>query len=141
MLIGASAVILNEQGHVLLVKHTYGRLNWELPGGHGEPGKPADETAVREVREETSLSVRAGRLTGIYYEPEVDMHHFVFACQRQDAREIPQPDRDEIAACGFWPLEAFPRPISDFTLRRIHDALGAQPVTEIARVPPRTWFD
>ena len=104
MLIGASAVILNAQGHVLLVKHTYGRLNWELPGGHGEPGEAAGETALREVREETSLHVRAEHLTGIYYEPEVDMHHFVFSCHRLDEREIPHLIRMKSprAASGRW---------------------------------------
>lgn len=141
MKIGASSVIFNEAGHVLLVHHTYGRLNWELPGGHGEPGEPGDETALREVREETSLHVRAERLCGLYYEPEIDMHHFVFACARVDDSVVPQPDRDEISECGFWPLDALPRPISDFTIRRIHEALAGQPVTAIARVPTRTWFE
>ena len=141
MLIGASAVILNEEGHVLLVHHTYGRLNWELPGGRGEPEEAGEETALREVREETSLHVRAERLSGLYYEPEIDMHHFVFACVRLDDTAIPLPDRDEISECGFWPLEALPRPISDFTIRRIHEALAGQPVTTITRVPTRTWFD
>jgi 8-oxo-dGTP diphosphatase len=139
--IGASAVIFDGEEHALLVHHTYGRLNWELPGGHGEAGESGEETALREVLEETSLHVRAERLTGLYYEPEIDMHHFVFACSRLDDAEIPQPDRDEIAECGYWPLDALPRPISDFTIRRIYEAIAAEPVTAIARVPSRQWFD
>jgi 8-oxo-dGTP diphosphatase len=31
---------------------------WELPGGTVEPGEPPERTAVREVAEETSLTVR-----------------------------------------------------------------------------------
>jgi 8-oxo-dGTP diphosphatase len=46
---GSAAVILNDAGHVLLVKHTYGRLNWELPGGGAEPNESMMATAVREV--------------------------------------------------------------------------------------------
>jgi 8-oxo-dGTP diphosphatase len=141
MLTGASAVIVDERGRVLLVKHTYGRLNWELPGGHTDPGESAAETAQREVREETGLRVRVKRLSGIYYEPEVDMHHFVFSCQRLDNPEVPRPDRNEISECGYWEPDALPRPISDFTIRRINEALSEQPVMAIATVPPRQWFD
>jgi 8-oxo-dGTP diphosphatase len=31
---------------------------WELPGGTVEPGEPPEQTAVREVAEETSLTIR-----------------------------------------------------------------------------------
>jgi NUDIX domain len=44
--IGAAAVIVNDEGGVLLVKQTYGRLNWELPGGAGEAGESPDETVL-----------------------------------------------------------------------------------------------
>lgn len=57
--LGAAAVILNRDGEVLLVKHSYGRLNWELPGGVTEDGESVVQTAVREVREETGLEVSA----------------------------------------------------------------------------------
>jgi 8-oxo-dGTP diphosphatase len=77
---GAAAVIANDAGAVLLVRHSYGRLNWELPGGASEPGESIVETALREVREETGLRAVAERLTGVYYEPELDAHHFVFRC-------------------------------------------------------------
>jgi 8-oxo-dGTP pyrophosphatase MutT (NUDIX family) len=74
--IGAAAVIVNDEGGVPLVKQTYGRLNWELPGGAGEAGESPDETVLREVREETGLDVavsaqprlrRAGRVQGVKY--------------------------------------------------------------------------
>ena len=75
--IGAAAVIVNDEGGVpLLVKQTYGRLNWELPRGAGEAGESPDETVLREVREETGLDVavsaqprlrRAGRVQGVKY--------------------------------------------------------------------------
>lgn len=37
---------------VHLVKHTYGKFNWELPGGVSEKGEPADATVIPEVAEE-----------------------------------------------------------------------------------------
>ena len=137
--IGAAALIVDDGGRVLLVKHTYGRLNWELPGGGAEADESAEETALREVREETGLRVVVERLGGVYYEREVDMHHFVFVCRLEGA-EAPRPDRAEIAECGYWPPDALPRPISDFTVRRIHDALGAARPVSLVAVPPRRWL-
>jgi ADP-ribose pyrophosphatase YjhB (NUDIX family) len=139
--LGAAAVILNDSGHVLLVKHTYGRLNWELPGGNAEDDESIVDTALREVREETGLHVRALHTTGTYYEPASDRHHFVFLCEACDPAAQPQPDAAEISACAFWPITALPRPISDFTIRRITDAVAGcqQPLPHL--IAPRQWLE
>jgi 8-oxo-dGTP diphosphatase len=139
--LGASVVIINDAGHILLVKHTYGRLNWELPGGNAEADESIITTALREVWEETGLHVHTLHTTGIYYEPEDDIHQFVFLCQRDDPAAIPHPDAAEISECAFWPLTALPRPISDFTIRRIRDAVAGcqQPLPTL--IAPRHWLD
>ncbi|MBO5110680.1 MAG: NUDIX domain-containing protein [Clostridia bacterium] len=52
------AVILHRSGNsmkVLLIKNRSG--NWSFPKGHVEKGETEYETALREVKEETSLSV------------------------------------------------------------------------------------
>jgi 8-oxo-dGTP pyrophosphatase MutT (NUDIX family) len=139
--LGAAAFIQNAQGHVLLVKHSYGRLNWELPGGQAEADESIVETALREVREETGLVVQPVRIAGIYYDAEIDMHHFVVLCQLPDTSPAPQPDRDEITACAFWPPTALPRPISDFTIRRIEDALAGWDPPLPFVIGPRRWLE
>ena len=55
--IGAASVILDPGGRVLLVRHNYGRCNWEIPGGLSLPGASPDRTASRELREETGIDV------------------------------------------------------------------------------------
>src|SRR5215469_2715077 len=50
----ASALFLNEQGNVLIVKPTY-RPDWLLPGGSVEDHESPREACIREVREELSL--------------------------------------------------------------------------------------
>ncbi len=140
-LLGAAAVILDDAGRVLLVRHTYGRLNWELPGGVGEPGEFVVETAVREVREETGLEVTAEGLAGVYFDPQTDMHHFVFRCRPLDPAARPVPSPPEISACDYYAPDALPRPISDFTIRRIDDALADSPPVLPAVLPPRTWLE
>ncbi len=132
----AGAVILDEQERVLLVKHSYGPLNWEIPGGAAELDETPAETVLREVREETGLTVTPEHLTGIYYErkgPGFEVLHFAFRCRLENSAATPEPGSPEITQCGYWPLDALPRPISDFTLRRIRDAVegvpGLLPVT------------
>jgi 8-oxo-dGTP diphosphatase len=139
--IGAAAFIVDEAGKVLLVKHTYGRLNWELPGGGAESNESPAETAVREVREETLLVVVARHMTGCYYAPENDSLHFVFWCDRQDPGAVPRPGDAEISECRFWPPESLPRPISDWTIQRIGDAVGGSTFGLPAIIGPRMWLE
>jgi 8-oxo-dGTP pyrophosphatase MutT (NUDIX family) len=35
-LLGAAAVILDFEGRILLVRYSYGKNNWDLPGGKSE---------------------------------------------------------------------------------------------------------
>jgi 8-oxo-dGTP diphosphatase len=141
--IAAAAVISDAARRVLLVKHSYGRLNWEVPGGAAERDETPTQTALREVLEETGLTVTVDRLTGIYYEqhgPGREALHFVFLCRVMDDTARPYAACDEITACSYWAADALPRPISDFTVRRIQDAFAAPgPVLPVA-ISPRQWL-
>jgi 8-oxo-dGTP diphosphatase len=138
--IGAAATIFRDEREVLLVHHTYGPMNWELPGGASELGEPIIDTALRELREETGLAARAERLTGVYYDSDHDAHHFVFLC-RPNGEDEPRPTSSEISECAYWPFDSLPRPISDFTVRRIEDALAESPQRLPVSIPARTWLD
>ena len=136
--IGAAAVITDEQGRILLVHHTYGQFNWEIPGGLGEDDESAEENALRDVREETGLSVAVERLVAVSFERGRDFHHFVFRCRRIDRME-PTPTSPEISAVRWCDRTALPRPISDFTIRRIDDALDGKPAA-VYEIGPRKWL-
>ena len=138
--LGAAAVILDDDQRVLLVKHTYGKLNWELPGGLSEAGESAAATAIREVAEEVGIEVTDLRLAGLYYSEPGDMHHFAFLCSAGPGAK-PRPSSPEISELGFFPRDQLPRPMSDFTIRRIDDGLAGAAVTQITRVGPRVWFE
>ncbi|HLK60837.1 MAG TPA: NUDIX domain-containing protein [Chthonomonadaceae bacterium] len=139
--IGAAAFIQDEEGNILLVKHTYGRLNWELPGGGAESNESPVETALREVREETGLETVAHHMTGYYYAPYNDSLHFVFWCERTDPTATPKPTSPEISECRFWPPAALPRPISDWTIRRIEDALAGNTFGLPTIIGERVWLE
>ena len=68
------AVIEDELGRLLLIKrgHAPGAGLWSLPGGRIEPGETDAEALVREVREETGLTVEAGHLLGTVRRPARD---------------------------------------------------------------------
>ncbi len=140
-LTGAAAVIVNEEGAVLLVKHTYGKCNWEIPGGRAEEGESPVDTAVREVREETGLCVVAQHMTGYYYDQDADGLHFVFCCEVEKAGTQVTPDGTEISECAYWRPEALPHPISDFTVLRIQDALAGAAYPLPTAIGPRQWIE
>lgn len=78
---GASAVVTDDEGHVLLHQRRDSGL-WALPGGVMEIGESIAQCAEREVKEETGLDVKAYRLVGIYSGPE-----HVFAYEDGEVRQ------------------------------------------------------
>lgn len=54
MAFGVNAVIVDERGWVLLVRHTY-MPGWQLPGGGVDRGEPPDVAVLRELKEEIGL--------------------------------------------------------------------------------------
>ncbi len=65
---GCCAVVFDELGRILLHRRTDNGL-WGLPGGSIETGETAEQTCVREVKEETGYDVAVTRLIGIYSHP------------------------------------------------------------------------
>jgi 8-oxo-dGTP diphosphatase len=65
------AVVTDGRGRLLLIQrgHEPGKGLWSLPGGRVEPGETAAEALVREMEEETGLTVEPGRLIGTVERP------------------------------------------------------------------------
>ncbi|MGP4108849.1 NUDIX domain-containing protein [Virgibacillus sp. L01] len=139
-LMGSASIIIDSERKVLLVKHTYGKKNWELPGGKAEIQESVQETAKREVLEETGLCVEVGDLTGVYYDPMYDMHHFAFISQNIND-EMPKPNSPEISECRYYSFEELPKPISDFTIMRIEDAINRYKKDLFHVIGPRQWME
>lgn len=58
------AVVFNEKDQILLVKEKMDGC-WSLPGGWADVGYSPSEVAVKEVKEETGLEVKASRLLAV----------------------------------------------------------------------------
>jgi ADP-ribose pyrophosphatase YjhB (NUDIX family) len=65
------AVVTDSRGRLLLIKrgHEPGAGLWSLPGGRIEPGETGAEALIREMLEETGLTVEPGRLLGRVQRP------------------------------------------------------------------------
>jgi 8-oxo-dGTP pyrophosphatase MutT (NUDIX family) len=67
--VGVGVIVLDSRGWILLEKRSDCGI-WGLPGGRIEPGESVKAAAVREVYEETGLTVEITKLLGVYSEPE-----------------------------------------------------------------------
>ncbi|MBC6939017.1 MAG: NUDIX domain-containing protein [Anaerolineae bacterium] len=56
--VGVAALIFDEQGRVLLFKHTYRKFEWGIPGGTLEYNEQPDRAMVREFYEETGMQIQ-----------------------------------------------------------------------------------
>jgi 8-oxo-dGTP pyrophosphatase MutT (NUDIX family) len=63
-----SAFILNDAGQLLLIRRSDNGL-YAIPGGGQEVGETITQTVVREVHEETGVTVEVTGLIGIYSDP------------------------------------------------------------------------
>ena len=130
----AAAIILDEQGRVLLIRRGDGR-GWSLPGGIMEPGERIADCAAREAWEETGLEVEPVHLVGIYSDPEFmhitfpsgDQAHLVsatFACRVVGGSL--RADGDESLEVAYFAPDALPEDLVCDHAIRIQDALSGR---------------
>lgn len=68
LLPGSAVIIINEEGKLLLQHRRDGQ--WGLPGGLMELGESLEDTARREVKEETGLTLGELELLDVFSGPE-----------------------------------------------------------------------
>jgi 8-oxo-dGTP pyrophosphatase MutT (NUDIX family) len=124
MTLGVRGLVLDKEGRVLLVRHTY-RKGWHLPGGGVGRGESAEDALRRELLEEVGVTPRGEvSLFGAYanfHEYKSD-HVLVF---RVPAFDIGPSKSAEIAEHKFFPVDDPPADISPGTKRRLAELRGA----------------
>lgn len=81
----ASAIVLSDDGRVLLVEHRKAGL-WLYPGGHVDANEDPVQAAVREVYEETNLRVEIVT-DPLFTHPAVQSHPVPFAIIEMPVRD------------------------------------------------------
>ncbi|MBN8977498.1 MAG: NUDIX domain-containing protein [Rhizobiales bacterium] len=133
MTMGVRGVVLDDAGHVFLVKHSY-VSGWHLPGGGVEVGESVDEALRRELLEEGRIVFEAPALHGVFFNSHVSRrdHVAVYVIRRFTQDRMPEPNR-EIVACGFFAPDALPPDATKGTRRRIAEVIDGVP-------PSPTWI-
>jgi 8-oxo-dGTP diphosphatase len=99
---------------VLLVRHTYGRRSWDVPGGAIKRGEPPLAAARREMDEELGLGsvewVNIGEIRG-----NVNHRRDTIHCFRAEVCEPAlRIDRGELAAVDWFARAALPEDLAPY---------------------------
>lgn len=60
--VAVAAMIFDEEGRVLLFKHTYRKFEWGIPAGSLEYNEQPENAIVREMLEETGMQIQVQQL-------------------------------------------------------------------------------
>lgn len=127
MLTGAGVGVFNEKGEVLLQRKLDGR--WGIPGGFMELGESAEETARREVFEETGMQIGEMKLVTVVSGAQTHTvlnngHEYysvtiVYATDDIRGGDL-KADGVETAEVGFFNVQQLPENLSPLIRSMIH---------------------
>lgn len=108
---GCRVIARDGAGRVLLIRHSYGSGNWMLPGGGIGRGEAPLAAALRELEEETALTLDDARCLMVIEEPlygTVNRVHLVAG----SAHGEPRCDGREVIEARFFAPDAMPAALS-----------------------------
>ena len=113
--VGVSAIVIKD-GKVLLGKRkgSHGAGRWAFPGGHLEFGESLEGCLIREVQEETSLSVdhiRFVSVTNDIFTTEQKHYITIFMTCEYASGEVVNRELDKCEQWGWFAWDALPAPL------------------------------
>ena len=129
--IGVRAVVIDDEGSVFLVKHSY-ITGWYLPGGGVEMGEAVGTALARELLEEGNISLTGPpQFFGMYLNRRVSGRDHIALYVVRSFQQRPQQRSREIVAHGFFPPESLPVDTTPSTRARILEVLEGRPAAEV----------
>jgi len=129
--LGARAVVVDPQGHIFLIKHSY-VAGWHLPGGGVETGESMITALRRELQEEGNIEITGQPvLHGLFHNVSASRRDHVAVFIVRDYRQDtpPQPNH-EIVGHGFFALNALPDDTSKGTRARLAEIFGGAAISD-----------
>ncbi|MBB5178843.1 8-oxo-dGTP pyrophosphatase MutT (NUDIX family) [Planomicrobium koreense] len=99
-IVSAAAIVLNEQGELLLIKGP--RRGWEMPGGQVEEGESLEAAAIRETKEETGIDIKALKFCGIFQNVSGSICNTLFLAEHAGGELATSAESLE---AGYFPLK------------------------------------
>jgi ADP-ribose pyrophosphatase YjhB (NUDIX family) len=108
--VGVIALVQDEEGRVLLFKHTYRRDKpWGLPGGSLQPGESLETCLARELHEETGMKIEVGSVVTAAAHPERRRVDTIFACRLVSGQGLERfRPSAEVSDARFFGLDELP---------------------------------
>jgi 8-oxo-dGTP pyrophosphatase MutT (NUDIX family) len=130
--VGVRGMVLDGEGRVFLVKHSYVD-GWHMPGGGVEVGETLLDALKRELAEEGSIELTADpALHAIYFHPVYSRRDQVALYVIRDFRQTGQPVPDrEIVEHGFFPVHGLPPGTTRSTRARLAEVLEGVRAPEV----------
>ncbi len=121
--LGTNIVVIQDN-KVLLTKRSDVPM-WCLPGGGVDAGESVAQTAVREVHEETGLTIQLTRFVGVYSRPNwgIDGDHVLLFTAVPIDGTLQMAD-GEVIDQNFFDPNQLPQPILWWHIQRIKDAFA-----------------
>lgn len=107
----ADCIVELPHGRIVLVRRAHPPLGWALPGGFVEEGEALHDAAVREVKEETGLSVDLSEQFFTYSDPQRDPRQHTLTTVYIGWAEGEPKGGDDAAEAQAFALDALPSPL------------------------------
>lgn len=131
MTLGARGAVLDGEGRILLIRHSY-TPGWHLPGGGVEPGETTVDALARELDEEGGIQLTgAPELFGRYFSRHISRrdHVAVYVCREWRQAREPRIPNLEIVDLRFFDPVALPDDATPGTRRRVAEIVDGAPRT------------
>jgi 8-oxo-dGTP pyrophosphatase MutT (NUDIX family) len=128
--LGVRALVIDPQGRVLLVKHSY-VTGWHLPGGGVETGETIQDALARELLEEAGVTaLEPPMLHGLFFNSRVSRRdHVALFVIRAFRQEGGPRNRQEIVDYGFFARDALPPDTTRGTRARLAEVFDGAAVS------------
>lgn len=136
-IVGAHLVLVRDGAVLLDRRHpdsAYAPSTWHLPAGHREQGESAMACVIREAEEETGLGIAEGDLSLVHTldllnpgSPVPRVQLFFAASRWSGEPAVLEPDR--CTEWRWWPLNALPEPIVEYTRTALEAISHGTPYT------------